>query len=294
MGIINTEAFDTSVTFTDYKAYEKMPEIFDNTMLAAYRQCPRKFYWSIVCGANPRQAATALQFGLAWHKFLELYYNGVSFEMAYAEACLEIHNPDQKRNASTLYTIAKLYLERWAKDDFHVDHTEIGFLVDIEGFLYGGRLDGIIEHREGIYVMEHKTASRMGPTYFNQWHTSSQVRGYAYGLGALKENVKGVLMNIAYIAKVPDVFREFIKIPKVILLDWKQSAVDTMLNIQKSFNTDVWAQHPDSCNTVYGQCPYMGLCMRGGDYKKLEIPIYEYEPRRWAPYENLNEETKGE
>lgn len=295
MGVFDISVED-AVDFSEVRAYEELPKIFDNTMLSAYRQCPRKFYWQIVRGAVPRTTATALQFGLAWHKFLELYYEGASMEKAYAEAAQLIVNPDTKRNATMLWEICKLYVERWKKDDFVVERTELGFTLELDGFLYGGRIDGIarMNNSNERFVLEHKTASRMGPFYFNQWHLSSQVRGYVYGLASLLDGVSGVLMNVAYIAKKPDLFREPIRIPPVVLEDWRRSAVDTMLNIAKSFKSGVWAQHSDGCETKYGLCPYASLCMMKQNYKEIEIPPYEFKFQRWAPYENLSNESKKE
>ena len=175
---------DDGIDYSIYHAYQSPDEIecFDNTMLTMYRECPRKFYWSIIRGFEPRKKSAALSFGSAWHKFLEVYLKGETWQRALIPAMQTFQDgnpPDDKtRNLSTLTVLAERYDQIFGASEYEVVDTELFGAIVIGDFLYGAKIDAVVFDNKRLKGVEHKTTSRMEARFFDMWRMAMQTRGY--------------------------------------------------------------------------------------------------------------------
>lgn len=285
----------TDIDYRDVRAYENYSDItcFDNTMHNTYRICPRKYYWSIVRGFEPAKKSSPLIFGSAWHLFLEHYLKGVPIDAALVQPIRDLATSgitDSKRNPSVLMDLATKYDAQFGAADYKVIDTELFGAILIGDFIYGAKIDAVVEDRDKIKGMEHKTASRMGYGYFDMWRMASQTRGYFSVLKALNANASDLIINVAHIVKTPEFFREPLRWTKPQMIDWETTQINTNHQIKTDFKTEIWEQRTESCLGKYGPCPFLSLCMEPCDYKEV-IPLHsEYVPRKWEPFHN---EMKG-
>jgi len=169
----------------------------------------------------PETNNDALIAGTAFHAFLEGWYSGKtveeSIEMMVSAYLAE--NPSEitedYRNLDYLKGKALAYVERWKNDPLHILSTEYTFALDIKvneeiSFTYAGRIDMVAEWDDLKLVVDHKTTSRLGSTYFNQHKNSLQFPGYVY---AQEENTgeiyHGCLINAVRFARNPDPSRDY-------------------------------------------------------------------------------------
>lgn len=62
-----------------------MQLIWDATSLGTFRECPKKYYLQVIRGYTTKRAALALDFGIALHEGLELYYRNKAKGMSQEE-----------------------------------------------------------------------------------------------------------------------------------------------------------------------------------------------------------------
>lgn len=73
----------------------------------------------------------------------------------------------------------------------------------LEPIEYGGIMDGVVEFGPQVYVLEHKSTSQLGSTYFNQFKPNNQVTGYVWAAQQMSgKRVGGALINAIGVYKV--------------------------------------------------------------------------------------------
>ena len=97
----------------------------DSTSLSWFRRCPRLYQYSMIQGFAPKRAATALAFGIAFHKAIEIFEqhraNREDFIMSERQAvqfalAAEIPEGDVKRSRFVLVRSVVWYLEHYRFD----------------------------------------------------------------------------------------------------------------------------------------------------------------------------------
>ena len=211
---------------------------YDNTMLSAYKDCPRKYFIRHMLGWRSEGTATPLAFGLAWHaaqdvvwveakfnppqtllylahtKFCEAWSEeGLPVEMDLAQ--IEEYNP---RTPSIAKEMLVEYIEaRWRMlQEAELLACEQPFAVpvpDTENIWYIGRLDKVVRYNGQVLTLEHKTTTEykkdggFRATYIDGWYSDSQIKGYQYGAG-LFFGVEQVWVDAALVHKtVHNAFR---------------------------------------------------------------------------------------
>ena len=284
--------------FSTLFAYESIEtiEVWDNTMLNTYRQCPRKFYWQIIRGFVPRRKSPALSFGTAWHLFLENFLKGMDWKEALAIAIENFSSEEQdtKRNLATLTDLAQKYVEQFGHSEYNVLDTEMFGAVQLGEIVYGAKIDAVIKDGKHIKAIDHKTSSRMDSRFFDMWRMSTQMRGYFYVLKSLFPEARSLILNVAHIVKNPTFHRDELLWSKANLTDWFRTCINTHQQIKADETTQIWEQRTESCITKYGACPYLDLCLERKDFKKVVPLKAEYDFKKWEPFEDELKERKDE
>lgn len=293
-----TEVPDQEIDYALWCAYESLDaiQVFDNTMMNTTRECPRKFYWSILRGFEPRRKSAALSFGSAWHDFLEHYLKDGDFADALNSAIIMFNAEgvsDQKRNITTLATFATMYDKQFSHLEWNILGTEVYGTVPIADFMYGAKIDAVADTGNGqIKGIEHKTASMMKARFFDMFRMSSQCRGYFHVLRQQMEGVQGLILNVAHIVKEPDFYREDLRWNETQMKEWLDLTIYTRSDMLRYAKQDFWPQCPSSCFSMYGACPYLDLCMDPKPYHKV-VPLHaDYQPRKWEPFADFLEGEK--
>ena len=240
-------------------------------------------------GIVPAGRSLPLVFGSAFHKGMEALMTGKSIDEAVNEAKAYAINEDlitisdTKRNITTL----EIMLRDWEVqnrtspnrastvviDDTPLVEASFCFkLADIDGYevMWAGTIDAVVRRSDGLWVMDHKTTSRLGETFADDKQRSDQMLGYVWAAQqiseVLREPIKGVLINAASMQSKGPVFQTY-------PLPYAPSAVDAWLEDIKTnlhflikeleefdFGNNHVRTNRESCVKKYGKCPYFDVC----------------------------------
>lgn len=260
-------------------------DIIDASKLQAYMTCPRMYFYNYILGWQSDLPNIHLIFGEAWHKAMEHLlvegYNSKSVGDAF-EKFLAFYNEnstpemqDKAKNPENAFRTLVDYVSLYKHDNFDVIATEIAGTVPVSPkTVMHFRIDAIIKGEEGYYILEHKTGSRGGKMWIDQWLMSMQLSLYIHCLYCKykPEEVYGAKVNGA-IFKMKDT--EFIRVPIRKNTDsmerWLATTI-TWLSLLENDTDEMtkkdWEKerillpfrmNTQSC-TKYGTCKYLDFC----------------------------------
>ena len=193
-------------------------EATDKTLLTysalnTFRNCPRKYKNRYLDNLRPRERAEALSFGSVIHTAIELWYRSSNAEsrlrdvLAYIDDAFENRVVDSNQMVQWHLATAMIrgYAERYATEEFEVVEVEKEFVGEIRNpdtgrksqtFRIAGKVDGIVRCHDGLYLLEHKTASTIDANYLDKLWTDTQIALYCYYLRELGYPIVGVIYNV--------------------------------------------------------------------------------------------------
>ncbi len=193
-------------------------EANDKTLLTysalnTFRNCPRKYKNRYLDNLRPRERAEALSFGSVIHTAIELWYRSSDAESRLRDVLAYIDDAFENRvvdsNQMVQWHLAKAmfrgYAERYATEEFEIVEVEKEFVGEIRNpdtgrqsqtFRIAGKVDGIVRCHDGLYLLEHKTASTIDASYLDKLWTDTQIALYCYYLRELGYPIVGVIYNV--------------------------------------------------------------------------------------------------
>jgi hypothetical protein len=193
-------------------------EANDKTLLTysalnTFRNCPRKYKNRYVDNLRPRERAEALSFGSVIHSSIELWYRSEATEtrlrdvLAYIDEAFENRKSDPNLTPQWHLASAMIrgYADRYVIEEFEVVEVEKEFVGEIRNpdtgrqsqtFRIAGKVDGIVRCHDGLYLLEHKTASNVDASYLDKLWTDTQIALYCYYLRELGYPIVGVIYNV--------------------------------------------------------------------------------------------------
>lgn len=193
-------------------------EANDKTLLTysalnTFRNCPRKYKNRYLDNLRPRERAEALSFGSVIHTAIELWYRSQDAEsrlrdvLAYIDDAFENRVVDSNRMVQWHLATAMIrgYAERYATEEFEIVEIEKEFVGEIRNpdtgrqsqtFRIAGKVDGIVRCHDGLYLLEHKTASTVDASYLDKLWSDTQIALYCYYLRELGYPIVGVIYNV--------------------------------------------------------------------------------------------------
>lgn len=292
----------------------------DNTALAMYMTCPRKYLYGMVLNRrNDGAPSPALSYGSAWHKALETSYKAEPMsrdelydrvELEVAESWQQSTNPDDYRTFQRCMVEYDKYLNKYGLPWEERERTvgwpdrplvEIAIEAQIPGARhpYVGKIDRVIEAEGQFIVDDHKTASMFRSDYFRQWELDNQMIGYATIAGIITGlPIAGVRIDLHVIRKSDSVFeRQTIRFSQQRLDHWKQNydywleRIETEMDKWNDPGKSAWDAFPHNfaaCSTKYGMCQYAGVCSMPPRLRQATLEA-DFEEIPWNPLETSEE-----
>ena len=200
-----------SQSITQTEANDKT--LLTYSALNTFRNCPRKYKNRYLDNLRPRERAEALSFGSVIHTAIELWYRSPDTEsrlpdvLAYIDEAFENRVVDSNQMVQWHLATAMIrgYAERYATEEFEVVEVEKEFVGEIRNpdtgrqsqtFRIAGKVDGIVRCHDGLYLLEHKTASTVDASYLDKLWTDTQIALYCYYLRELGYPIVGVIYNV--------------------------------------------------------------------------------------------------
>lgn len=215
-----------------------MIEIYDNTRVSDFQTCDRKGFWRHRLHITPDTPSSALAFGSAWHKAMDVVWKQASSQYTnneivnaafqawlsewqdrYLFPTLDQMDEDQlkefaARNDETAYEMLHNYVEKRRPFIKSVELFEVEkpFAVPLDpdnpNLFYAGLMDKIIKWDGYIWVVDHKTTtSYKKDGYFRSdfidgFSPNSQMDGYMHALHMMYgSQAKGALIDAALVHK---------------------------------------------------------------------------------------------
>lgn len=284
--------------------------IWDATSLSTFKECPKKYFLSIIEGWTPKKVALALDFGIAFHSALESYYRrkaaGIPFDQNEVTTLLEIlQSPlrasiesygDPDRSIRTLFFSVFEYLEtyRLESDETVVlpDGTvgiELHFQFETpytyhsgESISFAGHLDRLASGPMGTMVYDHKTSVRpLSEFYFRQYKPNTQMTLYTLcGEICYSSPVRGVIID-AIDLRNGSFNRQPTLRTKEYCEEWLHDQRSWFLIAEHCATVGHWPQNDSACHK-YSGCPFQEYCMAPKSLRKT-ILEENFEKRVWDP-----------
>lgn len=273
------------------------PSEFDYTMLSTYMRCPKRYYYRMVRNLVGKVKPLAPEFGKWIHKALDVWF--VERDMDKAIQVFKNNyvgsDSDQKRTVPVGEKLLRLYAEKYAHEGFTILESEKEFCVDLPtGDKLIGRIDKIIEWDNVIYVMDHKTTSRLGYEFFYKIKPNMQFDGYIYAARKMGYTAcNGVLLDALLVAKgllVPSQLSRLTPLARDLStrsdeeLQLYIDNVSMILNsVKNSYETEKWIMNTEGC-CDFIECPYRKICKEEKDIQERIISM-DYTEDKWDPRE---------
>ncbi len=257
--------------------------------------CPTKYeyrYEEHLVPIEEEDLTTGMSFGFAIHKALESLYSASAFDLvecpqpdcrycrsgnkiprivgeflsAYPSDPSDPHNP---RTRNRGIEIIESYLTRWRREPFSVEAVEVPFEIAFHDFKYLGRMDLIVRWDQAVMPMDHKTTSRFGEMFDQQFKLSTQITGYIVATSlATGEQVSQALINAIRVTTKIDPAESFHRIittrtPEDINR-WKADVQSAISRIRQYRIDGFWPRNaPFACSAYNRRCEYYSLCTAG-------------------------------
>jgi hypothetical protein len=203
---------------------------FDSTSLGCLQECPRKYYYSIVCGVVPASESVHLKFGLALHSALEAYARarakGANHDGGIAEAVRTaliltweprlnrgwISDHESKNRFNLVRTVLD-YFDHYNPDAEALTTVilpngdpavELSFTLKTNYETQGGinyqlcgHLDRLVQFNDHYLGLDHKSTSMpFSDKYWQQFKPNTQVYLYTFaGQIIFPSPIKGFMID---------------------------------------------------------------------------------------------------
>lgn len=173
-------------------------------MVQRWSSCKRRWYNHYVRRLRKEDENFAA-FGAATHTFLKNHYTKPETTIDQHKAQFTADFPEtvgsDKRTTPMGHKLIEKYLETYpiANEPFKVVEVEQQRQTVIPGLKkpLNYTIDMKIEYRNGLWLLEHKTTSRGGATYFRQYRLDYQNIAYLKGASVeYGKKVEGILYNV--------------------------------------------------------------------------------------------------
>lgn len=288
---------------------------WDSTSLRSLQTCPRKYFYEIVDGWEPKRRSVHLTFGIWVHEAKEEYdrrrAEGANHEssvlavvrrMMRATWDRERGRPwvsdDVNKNRGTLIRTIIWYFEQYKEDPIETvkfadgkPAVELSFSFDTsyhtsagETYVLCGHLDRIGRMGQQTFVCDIKTTKHtISDSFF-----ASFTPGVQFSLYSLAAKVvyslptSGVIVDGAQVAVT---FSRFERRPspraEVQLNEWYEGLQYWLQAAEKYASEDFWPMQEESCGN-YGGCPFRPICSKPPSMRAEWLKA-DFVRRTWDP-----------
>ena len=280
-------------------------KVWDYTTISSFQTCRKKYYWEHIRNLRPRVKEAPLTFGITIHEALDEYYKHADKEkgvLCAVEKFKSIYKTPEGEELRTVENGEKMlmwYFVKYKNEPFKVKgKPETGFVFFIGDVLFGGRLDLPVEWDGQLWIMEHKTTTRLTSSYFDQFELDKQPTGYIIALEEFTgQKCAGAIINamepwndvkrVTSATKQPE--DHFLRKPLTRSTELKERF---KYNIQAIVRDIKWceqhgefqeAEKKEVCYYYNRPCAYLQLCLYGENKRVIER---DYTEEKWEPYKN--------
>lgn len=290
--------------------------VWDSTSLGTFKECPRKYYYTIICGYAID--AVPLEFGIMVHSALEFYDKEIAKGTEHHEAliasvrnALEISGKrdengvfhpwdrgDTARNRVSLIRLLVWYAEQFKDDPAETvvfeDGTpavELSFKIELpfasqdgEQYTLSGHLDRVVKFNDQYYVQDRKsTKTALSQSFFDKYSPDNQMTTYyVAGQMAYAFPVKAIMIDGIQVAVNFVRFqRGFASRHPSHAEEWINELPFWLRQAEEYAKAEYWPMNDKSCGN-YGGCPFRNVCSKAPSMRDEWLKA-DFSIRTWDP-----------
>jgi hypothetical protein len=295
----------------------KLQTAFDNTSISIFKDCPRKYHYSMIEGYRSKRPSAPLLFGSAYHDAVETFDLGIANGLPRDEAlriavrrAFELSDQsfgdDTRRTRLTLLRSIVWYAEQFATDSLKTYvfpngkvGLEMSFRFELpfaphgenSPYVYCGHMDKLATYNGSLWTVERKTTTTtLSEQFFGRYFFSSQIGGYVYaGKVVYDTPVVGAIIEATQLAV------NFTRFSRAVvhrvndhLEEWMQDLNYWIRQIEYSAKHSYWPHNTESCSK-YSGCQFRGVCSKSPHVRALILET-EFVKDRWNPLKSRGDE----
>ena len=157
--------------------------------------------------------------------------------------------------------------------------------------MWTGKIDLIYKREGRIYIMDHKTTSMMGPSYFREFDLSSQVCGYLWAVSKLLGNVAvaGFIVNALAIRKQTKTGKRFeferypVPADDSLIAEFVEDVLHDVSDLIEFASRGYFPKHTKWCVGKYGPCQYAQISSLPPHSRELMLMSGNFKTVEWDP-----------
>lgn len=289
------------------------PQYIDSTLRASFVACPRKFELTYLHHWKPQLPNVHLHAGGAFARGLEVarrrYHQQKSApEEALSDGAKELIRAygdfecpaDSAKSCQAMvgalaeyfhhYGFATDRIQPYIKPDGS-PAVEFSFVLPIDDslthpttgdpLLYSGRFDLLGVFQDQLWVVDEKTATQLGKSWFNNWNLRSQLTGYCWAARQFDYPVAGAIIRGIAIRKYDYGHAESIqRRPEWFIERWRQQLIRDLRRMISCWEDGYFDYNLDDACSNYGGCVYQEICTSPHPERWLSA---HFEQRVWDP-----------
>lgn len=292
----------------------------DNSSLEYFTTCSRASEYYLLRQRELNRSRSPLLFGGVIHKCLEYHYRNPEVSTAtkieeFSRLALEMPEPEEGdfRTRDKVVDTMISYLAANEFDDFtptlhpsgqpfieeyfELPLGYVDFGAEFQGVFHDrllvkwcGRIDLVVEDQGEFWIVDHKTTSMLGETFYADFENSQQTIGYTWATQQiLNKPVSGLWLNAIAVRKpsktgVPFESRrkKFLYQPER-LDEWQHNTLVLVSDFLSHLDRGFFPMETKWCVGKYGKCPYFDICILPPAQRETMLTSNFYKPVTWTP-----------
>lgn len=285
----------------------------DNSSIELITTCPWKAYAKILRKRTVDSETPALRFGTHIHAALAFRYRceaiGKDFDPNIQSRVIARRfertpcESEDWRNVSTAQAVLNEYNIKYIAEPFDILRLNGFPIVEKPFCLYAGDVDGTkifyigridLAYRDGqhLYVLDHKTSSMLGLSYWQDVAMSEQQRGYCWALReVLGEEPLGYVINVLACRKPSKTGKAiefarnttFTREPAGQLDEWRENMLNQVSEFLWHVKRNIFPRHHKHCVHKYGTCEFYSCCELPPQSRETALMGSPFKESDWSP-----------
>lgn len=287
------------------------PPVFDATMLHAIRSCQYKASKQYMEHWKPKSESVHLRAGGAFAAGIEAarkaYFvdgaPGLDAEAVGLKALIEHYGdfdcpPDSAKSLERMAGALEFYFDNYPLGADGMEPVELASgakAIEMsfahalpikhpqtgDPLLYAGRMDAVMRFAGGVYPVDEKTTSSLGPSWSRQWEMRSQFTGYAWACQQDGLNVDGVIIRGISILKTKYETQQVVTNRASWEVDrWYEQTLRDIWRFMQAWEEGYYDYNLEGGCTEYGGCGMLQMCKQRDPAPWL--PMY-FDQKVWDP-----------
>lgn len=157
--------------------------------------------------------------------------------------------------------------------------------------IWTGKIDLVVQHNGEYWIVDHKTTSVFGESYYEAYKISSQFMGYKWALEEmLKLQIAGTMVNVLAIRKPTKsgknctYDRRWLTTENHMVKEWRENTMYQITEFFSSLQNGFFPMRTTACRTKWHRnCEYIGVCTLPAEQREMYLHTGDFQTVTWSP-----------